>query len=256
MAVAPGNFMQEIADFSLLFPYQLLLYYKMTQDKEFLQFMLPVAEGIEAHFDAYQTENGLIENVTDKWNLVDWPQNLRDDYDFALTKPVEAGCHNVINAFYIGMKQCVEEIKDVLDIPHKRESAKLRTTFQNVFFCKETGLFRDSITSTHSALHSNVFACFYNLQPEEHQIVPFIREKGLCCGVYTTYFLLYALLNMGEKELVYELIINKSEHSWYQMLQDGATTAFEAWGKDQKWNTSLCHAWASSPIPILLELKQ
>lgn len=254
MAVSPGNFMQEIADFSLLFPYQLLLYYKMTQDKKFLQSMLPVAEGIEAHFDAFQTENGLIENVTDKWNLVDWPQNLRDDYDFALTKPIGEGCHNVINAFYIGMKQCIEEIKYILNIPHPQKSMKLRTTFQNAFFCKETGLFRDSLSSTHSALHSNVFACFYNLQPQENQIVPFIREKGLCCGVYTTYFLLYALLNMGEKELAYELIVNKSEHSWYQMLQDGATTAFEAWGKDQKWNTSLCHAWASSPIPILMEL--
>lgn len=254
MAVAPGNFMQEIADFSLLFPYQLLLYYKMTSDKAFLHSMLPVAEGIEAHFDTFQTENGLLENVKDKWNLVDWPKNLRDDYDFELKKPIGDGCHNVINALYIGMKQCIEEIKELLDIPHLKESMKLRTAFQDAFFCKETGLFRDSLTSTHSALHSNVFACFYNLQPEDNKIALFIREKGLCCGVYTAYFLLFALLNMGEKELAYELIVNKSEHSWYQMLQDGATTAFEAWGKDQKWNTSLCHAWASAPIPILMEL--
>ncbi|MCZ8517160.1 hypothetical protein O9H85_33380 [Paenibacillus filicis] len=37
------------------------------------------------------------------------------------------------------------------------------------------------------------------------------------------------------------------------MVKEGATTCFEAWGKDQKWNTSLCHPWASSPIPILIE---
>lgn len=24
-------------------------------------------------------------------------------------------------------------------------------------------------------------------------------------------------------------------------------------GKDQKWNTSLCHPWASAPVPILIE---
>lgn len=254
MAVAPGSFMQEIADFSLLFPYQLLLYYKMTKDTDFLRSMVPVAEGIEAHFDAFQADSGLLYNVKDKWNLVDWPENLRDGYDFALTKPVGDGCHNVINAYYVGMKQCVEEIKDILGIPHRKESIRLRKAFQDAFFCKETGLFRDSVTSMHSALHSNVFACFYGLQPEDNKIVPFIREKGLCCGVYTAYFLLMALLHMGEKELAYELIINKSQHSWYQMLQDGATTAFEAWGKDQKWNTSLCHAWASAPIPVLVEL--
>jgi hypothetical protein len=32
------------------------------------------------------------------------------------------------------------------------------------------------------------------------------------------------------------------------MLRDGATTCLEAWGVEQKWNTSLCHPWSSSPI--------
>ena len=30
-------------------------------------------------------------------------------------------------------------------------------------------------------------------------------------------------------------------------------SCFEAWGKDQKWNTSLCHPWASAPVPVILE---
>ena len=37
------------------------------------------------------------------------------------------------------------------------------------------------------------------------------------------------------------------------MLHEGATACFEAWGKAQKWNTSLCHPWAASPIPVLVE---
>ena len=37
------------------------------------------------------------------------------------------------------------------------------------------------------------------------------------------------------------------------MLREGADTCFEAWGKEQKWNTSLCHPWASAPIPVLIE---
>lgn len=58
---------------------------------------------------------------------------------------------------------------------------------------------------------------------------------------------------MGAKDLVYDLLTNKTEHSWYNMLKEGATSTFEAWGKDQKWNTSLCHAWASAPVPVLME---
>ena len=37
------------------------------------------------------------------------------------------------------------------------------------------------------------------------------------------------------------------------MLSEGATTLFEAWGKEQKWNTSLCHPWACAPLPVLVE---
>lgn len=29
--------------------------------------------------------------------------------------------------------------------------------------------------------------------------------------------------------------------AWLRMLDDGATTTFEGWGKDTKWNTSLFH---------------
>ena len=57
----------------------------------------------------------------------------------------------------------------------------------------------------------------------------------------------------GQYDMVYELLVNEGEHGWVNMLREGATTCFEAWGKDQKWNTSLCHPWASAPIPILIE---
>ena len=37
------------------------------------------------------------------------------------------------------------------------------------------------------------------------------------------------------------------------MVKEGASTCYEAWGKEQKWNTSLCHPWASAPISVLIE---
>jgi alpha-L-rhamnosidase len=37
------------------------------------------------------------------------------------------------------------------------------------------------------------------------------------------------------------------------MLKEGATTTFEAWGADQKWNTSLCHPAAGMPVWIIIE---
>lgn len=257
MAVAPGSFMQEVADFSLLYPYQLLLYYQFTQDKDFLKKMLPVAEGIEHYFEQFRNEDGMIENVKTKWNLVDWPENLRDNYDFELPQPVVGnGCHNVINALYIGMKECIEEIRDILGVSKTSEIIALKQAFINSFYDEEKGLFRDSKISRHSSLHANVFAAFYGIEPDGNRIAEFIMEKGLCCGVFVAYFVLYALIRLGRAEDAYALIINQTEHSWYNMIKEGATTAYEAWGKEQKWNTSLCHAWASAPIPVLMKLKE
>ena len=199
MAVAPGSFMQEIADYSLLYPYQLLMYYHFTKDMEFLKKLYPAAEGIERYFEQFKNDHGLLEQVNTKWNLVDWPANLRDNYDFALPQaPVGQGCHNVINALYIGMKQCMEELRKILRLPgisdatisEAAETERLKQQFIESFFDEKTGLFVDSTVSKHSSLHANAFAAFFNLAPKENKIAEFIMEKGLCCGVYVSYFCL------------------------------------------------------------------
>ena len=68
-------------------------------------------------------------------------------------------------------------------------------------------------------------------------------------GVYMAYFALAALKVNGEYELAKEFISDPA--CWLNMLKEGATTTFEAWGKDQKWNTSLFHPWATAPLIIL-----
>ncbi|EMS69344.1 family 78 glycoside hydrolase catalytic domain [Ruminiclostridium cellobioparum] len=255
MAVAPGSFMQEIADFSLQWPLQLLNYYHQSGELAFLEEMYPVAEGILQYFKKFQRTDGLLENVKEKWNLVDWPQNLRDEYDFDLSEVVGEGCHNVINSFYIGAVKTVNEIKRILGDRNLYDLPRLEKAYQKAFYREELKLFADSTVSGHTSLHSNMLALFFGLAPEEakNSIVELIKDKKLNCGVYNTYFLLKGLANAGEYELIYQLITLEDIHSWGNMLKEGATTCFEAWGKDQKWNTSLCHPWASSPIPVIIE---
>lgn len=114
LAVAPGGLMQEIADFSLLYSQLLLLYYRFTGEKETVDRYYGIADGILKHFSQYAREDGLLEQVADKWNLVDWPENLRDGYDFPLTRPVVAlGCHNVINALYIGAMETQNTLAEI-----------------------------------------------------------------------------------------------------------------------------------------------
>ena len=255
MAVAPGHFMQEIADYSLLWPMQLLLYYRHSGDGTFLREMHPYAERLLGYFRRYAREDGLLENVKEKWNLVDWPDHLRDGYDFPLTRPVGDGCHNVINAYYYGCVDAVQRIRDILGIPYEDELPALRQAFVRAFYRSESGLFADSPSSDHHSLHANVLPLFFGIAPEKAKrpIVALIRKKRLSCGVLMAYFVLKALAVCGETDLIRELLASDDERSWSNMVREGATACFEVWGKEQKWNTSLCHAWASAPIPVLIE---
>lgn len=257
MAVAPGSFMQEIADYSLQFPLLALRYHQFTGDLSFLRTCLASCEGMLDHFAAFARPDGLLFGVNDKWNLVDWPQGLRDGYDVPLTEPMAADspAHAVLNAFYIGAWQCTEQIRTILGIDAPRRSPALIRAFDTVFWDPAAGLYRDSEHTAHRALHSSVPPAFFGFCPPQgrQSIGDFIMEKGLCCGVYMSYFVLKALCRLGRPADAYRLIVNDGEHSWLNMVREGATTCFEAWGKDQKANTSLCHPWAAAPIALLAE---
>ena len=70
-------------------------------------------------------------------------------------------------------------------------------------------------------------------------------------GVYTAYFALAALKRVGEYQLCHELATD--DGAWLNMIADEATMTLEAWGKDQKWNTSFCHPWAVAPLIIFAD---
>ncbi len=255
MAVCPGSYMQEIADYSLLFPLQLLIYYNHTGDKEFLIKMYPLLIEMKKYFKNFEREDGLISNLTEKWNLVDWPENLRDNYDFGEEGRYPSTCHNVINAMYFVMLENIESIEEVLGINESLRSLRIKKAYNEAFFDKNTGLYKDNENSKNHSLHSNLMALYSGMtgQGGNKNIIDMIRTKRMSCGVYMAYFLLKGLSRSGEYELLYDLLTSDDEKSWGNMIKEGATSCFEAWGKEQKWNTSLCHPWACSPVIILIE---
>lgn len=256
MGIANCSMMQEIADFSLQYPMQLLNYYKFTGDLSTVKKLYPVASGVLEYFEQFKRNDGLLENVNDKWNLVDWPQNLRDNYEAYIDKNKDGiDCHNVLNAFYIASAMAVNELAKILGLKIIYDIESLKEAFINAFYNHKTNLFCDTEKLSHSSLHSNALPLCFGIATEQMYgyIKDFIVSKGLCCGVQFSYFVLKALGEIGAYEEQLELLVNESEHSWVNMIREGATTCFEAWGKAQKWNTSLCHPWACAPIIILFE---
>ncbi len=252
MAVAGASHMQEIADYSLEFPALLTWIYAFDSDIDFLRRMEPAATALYRYFAAFENADGLLSGV-DKWNLVDWPANLRDGYDFPLENPIGPGLHNVINALWYGLKLALGEIYSILGISAELGARRTRASFIRTFYRPESGLFADSRGSDHCAVHSQVFPLLFGIadgkEIPRQPLVDAIAAAGLpSMGVYMAYFALCALRQAGEDALC--LTLATSPDAWLNMIAQGATVTFEAWGKEQKWNTSLFHPWAVAPAAV------
>ena len=259
MAVSTSSWMQEIADYTLQFPAQIMWVYAMDTDMEFLRTVEPYVMGLYDYLTAYENADGLLEDLTDKWNLVDWPKNLRDDYDFDLSLPHTSGrgIHNVVNAFWCGYLSAMDEYLTAIGKSPTGKTQRARSAFIKSFYSKESGLFCDTPQLTHSSIHSNVLPLLFDIGTENKElcerITQFIRQKKLTSmGVYMSYFTLAALINHGKRDVAEELALD--EGCWLNMLREGGTTTFEAWGKDQKKNCSLFHPWATAPLVVFADI--
>lgn len=256
MAVSTSSFMQEIADYSLLFAPLVLWVYRFDEDKEFLNHVYPYVKGAFEYFCKYENESGLLEGVTEKWNLVDWPENLRDGYDFPLTNPIGKGVHNVINAFWIGFLKFFDEISEILGFTTANKAETAEKSYIAAFFDKNIGLFCDSEKKAHSAVHSNVLPLYFGIKKDDDTFIKnaiglIEKKKLMSMGVYMSYFALSALKKNDEYEKAVTLATD--EKAWLNMIAQGGTSTFEAWGKEQKWNTSLFHPWAVAPLIVFSE---
>ncbi len=253
LAVSPCSYKQKIADYTLQIPLILWRYYEYTKDKGFLLKMVPLCDIINEYYSKYVDESELLNCVSGEWNLVDWPEGARDSYDFPLTDSIGDKKHNVINAFYVGNIIYTEKIKTELKIPFTEKSTRLKESFNKIFL--KNGVYVDSEISIHSSLHANCLPVFFDICPDEYKasVGELLKEKGMVCSVYMSFFYLKALCMLGLSDIAYGLITSDGNNSWINMIKEGATTTFEAWGKEQKWNTSLFHPWATSPIIIISE---
>ncbi len=255
-AVAPGAFLQDIADYSLLWTPLLREYFLWTNDLDFVRSMLQVIEDLLEYFAMATGEHGLLVNFTSMPVMVDWPDNLRDGFDdpgLMGSGCPQKGINTVLNLYYSITLDAAAKLFAVAGDDTRTGTLTKRNSILRhsilKYLCHD-GLMTDTDTSHHSALHPNVLALFCGLKPSEgwEKILDLIREKRLSCGVYFSLFLLQGLYNAGEADLAYDLMTCDDSRSWMTMLNAGATTCLEAWGPDQKRNTSWCHPWAAAPV--------
>ena len=233
----------EIAEYSIMLTYLVLWHYRLTGDIDYLRENYPkCVKLLEVYREKYE-KDGLI-NVNDKWNVVEWPANYRDGYDVDLdpAKPCPVA-HVVMNAHYHEAIGCVNKMAKLLGLEPYRDTTDLYRAFLDAFYDRERHVFTDSICSDHASLVGNFYCYGFNLCPDgecKENILSMLRERKISSVALFTYFpLLMGLVRNGKWDELKECILD--EGAWIRMVSEEATTTFEGWGKDTKYNTSLCH---------------
>jgi len=254
------SFMQEIAEYPLIMVSLVLWHYRMTHDVAYLRCNYKkVVCLLEAYRRDYERE-GLLRDL-DKWCVVEWPQNFQHDYDADIREgKICKQAHISINAYYLYAIRIANAMAKVLEAEPYRDEAPLVFAFDKAFYDSEKKLFRDSEGSDHFSLVGNSFVYGFALYPNEEckqNILKLIDAHGIdSLSFFCTFPILMRFAKDGESDRMKAALLN--DGAWLRMLKEDATTTFEGWGKDTKWNTSLFHLTMSYAAVFLADadLKQ
>ena len=237
------SFMQEIAEYPLMLVKLILWHYRCFGDKNYLcENYKKVVSLLDSYKNDYE-DDYLLTNL-DKWCVVEWPMNFRDGYDAVIDEgKICSVKHVAINAYYIDAIKFANEIAKILNLPIYRDEKPIISAFYSAFYDAEKHLFKDAVGSNHISMIGNIFPFAFELIPDEkftQNVLDMIKTRKLSSvSLFGAFPLLEGLVRNGKKDLIKEVLLD--EGAYIRMLNEGATTTFEGWGRDTKWNTSLFH---------------
>ena len=124
------------------------------------------------------------------------------------------------------------------------------------FYDRENHLFVDGEEHRHISLIGNVYPFAFDMAPDgefEERFLDLLSRKGEDqTSLFTTFPILFKLTRMGDDERIKRTVLHHG--TWRRMLSEGATSTFEGWGKDTKWNTSLFHLTMSSVAMFMADV--
>lgn len=237
------SFMQEIAEYPLILVKLVLWHYNLTNDIDYLtKNYYKIVNLLDAYKKDYEKDY-LLRDL-DKWCVVEWPANFRDGYDVDIREGLVCKePHVSINAYYIESISVANKIAKIINEKEYRDIAPLKNAFITAFYDRNKKVFKDGLNTSHVSIIGNVFPYSYDLCPDEESkenIFNMISNRKISAlSFFTTFVFLEGIVRNNKKHLIKDFLLDKN--AWLNMIKEGATTTFEGWSKDSKWNTSLFH---------------
>ena len=79
-----------------------------------------------------------------------------------------------------------------------------------------------------------------------------MEEKGFTIALFGAFPMLCGFIANGKDDELKKCLLD--ENAWLRMLREDATTTFESWGKELKFNTSLFHMTFSYAALFLADI--
>ena len=191
-------------------------------------------------------------------DIVDWPPQERDGYEMT--------DHNtVVNAFvYQGLRKMATMATALQRSSEAKNytaaADRLGAAMELLLVDPTRDVFVDGLESNHASAHALFIPLAFGLVPEarisatldalKDRIAAF--DGGFPCSVYAAQYLLDALFENGEGATAVNLITNRTDRGWLNMLNTyDATITHEAWDIKYKENEDWNHAWGSAFLNVM-----
>lgn len=232
-------------------------HYFATGNKSFLEGVYPKIKELYKFIVSRLDENGYVVKRDEDWIFIDW----------GVLDKEGAHCAEQILLWqvYKSMKNLSSVMGEKDEYSHKE--SELKEKIIRDFWVEEKGAFIDSFQSGKNFVsrQTNTFAILFDFADENQteKIIRNVFENDKLPQITTPYFKLYELMafcKVGKLEEAQEYI----NSYWGQMLKLGATSIWEFFDPNQNgdehldmygkaYGKSLCHAWGSGPILLLLQ---
>jgi alpha-L-rhamnosidase len=117
------------------------------------------------------------------------------------------------------------------------------------------GLHADGTPSPHASQHAASFPLSLGITAPEFAAADALKiaSMGMKQGPLTVHRLVRALLSQGMTDAVLDLLTDKDQPGWANLLERGATFTWEAWDLVEGTDYSQSHAWSASVVKEILD---
>lgn len=194
-------------------------------------------------------------------DIVDWPRGGKglnnetggesDGYVFEKYNAVVNAYHCYALGLMAKIAAAVGRNADALDyeVCYKKQVA----LFNERFYNKAKGNYKDGTVTEHSSLHANIFPLAFALVDSSNvkSVANYALSRGMACSVYGAQFFLDGLFDSGLSADAIKLMTDEGDRGWLGMLRQGSTITMEAWNLRTKPNQDWNHAWGTAPSNVV-----